>query len=328
MTGRGLNRVGAHAPGANATHIGICFMVSNTAEPTAAQLQGFREFRTWLSARGVNSNNITPHSRWISTSCPGNALRARISSNNWGGGGGSPTPPGGSSGGVWTIGQYRVPTGDPVLSRGDSGPLVKGLQQALLAWDSSLMPKWKADGTYGQEAVDAVTKFQKAYNLGVDGAYGTESAGKLRQVITDLEEGGVLGMTENRTFNDQSSEQSLPRGEWTEVRWEDGKYSLAFAGETFQANIALRVSGLEKGEELQYRFTQVQPNPDGSSPAYTRARHLGIDSPVHDGGQLHVTGSWGGKVPSKRRIRVEVTHFSDSEDVKITGRSASVLYSK
>ena len=329
LTGRGLNRGGAHAPGANSTHIGIQFMVSNNQDPNSSQLKAFREFREWLRARGVNANNITPHSRWISPSCPGDHIRRRISSGNWGTGGSTPPPAsGGGSGDVWVIGDLRVPKGDPVLRKTSSGALVKNLQQCLMAWRPNILPKWKDDGDYGDETVSAVETFQAAHGLNKDGAYGTNSANKMREVITALQKTGVLGMTDSRTFNDNDSEQVLPRGEWVEVRLEDGKYSLAFDGETYLAHVALRVAGLVKGEELQVRFTEVRPNPGTPPPNYTRVRHLGITSPVHDGGQLHVTTSWAGKLASDRRLRVEVTHFSESEEVKITGRTASVLYAK
>ncbi|MFE9642350.1 N-acetylmuramoyl-L-alanine amidase [Nocardiopsis alba] len=84
LTGRGLNRVGAHAPGVNATRLGVLFMVGGSQQPPANMLRAFRELRTWLSARGVNSSSITGHQAHISTSCPGAPLMSRVRSGDWG----------------------------------------------------------------------------------------------------------------------------------------------------------------------------------------------------------------------------------------------------
>ncbi|TQN30628.1 N-acetylmuramoyl-L-alanine amidase [Haloactinospora alba] len=133
MTGRGLNRRGAHAPGANATHVGVLFMLGGSQRPTEDQLAGWREFRDWLSGKGVDTGDVTPHSRWTSTSCPGDHLRSRVS-NNWGTGG---------SAGVEE---------DPLigLSKGDTGEAVKGLQ-ALIQYAGGELPKHGVDGDYGDE---------------------------------------------------------------------------------------------------------------------------------------------------------------------------------
>lgn len=90
MTGRGLHRVGSHAPGVNATRIGVLFMVGGSQQPPANMLRAFRELRTWLKARGVNSSSITGHQAHISTSCPGTPLMSRVRSGDWGTGGTTP----------------------------------------------------------------------------------------------------------------------------------------------------------------------------------------------------------------------------------------------
>lgn len=165
MTGRGLNRVGAHAPGANSTHVGVLFMLGGSQEPTNDQLAGFRAFRTWLGRQGVNQSSVTPHSRWISTSCPGSHLRSRISGNNWGAGG---TPGGPGTGGTGNDNTAPTTEGDDEmlgLKRGATGQAVRSLQVYLR--DCGYPPKnsmrkdGEYDGVYGDGVASAVLKLRK-----------------------------------------------------------------------------------------------------------------------------------------------------------------------
>lgn len=68
----------------------------------------------------------------------------------------------------------EIPTGSymialKVLKRGDSGPTVKQAQRLLIATGYK-MPKYGADGDYGEETVEAVKKFQKDNGIAVNGA--------------------------------------------------------------------------------------------------------------------------------------------------------------
>lgn len=78
LEGRGLNHVQAAQPGGNSTWYSVTFMSGPTEQPTAAQLQAFRELRAWLRGKGVSSA-LRPHSAFISTSCCGDILRKLIS---------------------------------------------------------------------------------------------------------------------------------------------------------------------------------------------------------------------------------------------------------
>ncbi len=302
-------------------------MVANPQDANEDQLRAFREFRQWLVGKGV-TNRVSGHRDWVSTSCPGDHLYRRVKSGDWGTGGNTPESPSGSSGATWSIGEYEVPKGDPILLKGSSGSLVKALQRCLLAWRSSLLPVWKDDGSYGDECVEAVEAFQTAFGLFKDGRYGPVTAEKMREVITSIVgPEGVLGLSKVRKFNDSTYEQILPRGEWQELRLGEGLYSLAFEGETYSAHVGIAVEGLNKGDEFQIRFTEVKKNPESGGPQYIRASSLPIDSPVHDAGFLHATASWAGQLPSDRRLRVEVIHYSTSETVKVIRRTAHVLHS-
>ncbi len=61
-----------------------------------------------------------------------------------------------------------------------SGAQVKSLQKRLIAAGFSL-PKYGADGSYGNETVQAVKALQKKSGIAVDGIYGpaTEKASKI-----------------------------------------------------------------------------------------------------------------------------------------------------
>ena len=83
MLGRGLNRQGAHAPGANSTHVGLLIMTANGKRMTPNQLRGLLDTLTWLRHEGVNVDNVTPHSDWVATSCPGDEHRRDIRDGVW-----------------------------------------------------------------------------------------------------------------------------------------------------------------------------------------------------------------------------------------------------
>ncbi|QHZ46485.1 peptidoglycan-binding protein [Bacillus sp. NSP9.1] len=63
------------------------------------------------------------------------------------------------------------------MKKGSSGSKVKALQKRLIAASFSL-PKYGADGSYGNETVQAFKSFQKKAGIAVDGIYGpaTEKA--------------------------------------------------------------------------------------------------------------------------------------------------------
>jgi peptidoglycan hydrolase-like protein with peptidoglycan-binding domain len=185
LTGRGLSRVGAHAPGANGTHIGVQFILGGNQSPSAKQLAAFVALGMWLAARGVASR-ITGHRDWVSTSCPGTPLYGRVRSGNWGGGtdGGGPTPAPAPSYSYWDVAGVKLPTGSPWLLRGMRGTPVLHLQEALLKWRPGVLPKWGADGGFGAETEEAVKALQRALGISVDGVYGTESAAELRRALS------------------------------------------------------------------------------------------------------------------------------------------------
>ncbi|WP_232831916.1 N-acetylmuramoyl-L-alanine amidase [Nocardiopsis sp. FIRDI 009] len=184
LTGRGIYRVGAHAPGANASHVGVQFMLGGSQRPSAAQLAAFVALAAWLAARGVKAS-VTGHRDWNSTSCPGDHLYRRVRSGDWGSGdSGDRSVPPAPTFSYWTVAGVRVPTGDPWLLRGMRGTPVLRLQEGLKKWRPSLLPQYGADGSFGQETEDAVEALQRARGIRIDGVYGTESAAELRRALS------------------------------------------------------------------------------------------------------------------------------------------------
>lgn len=79
MEGRGFGREQAAQPGGNTTWTSVTFMSGDHEKPTPAQVEAFRELRAWLRGKGLAAA-ISYHGRFISTSCPGSALRQMVTS--------------------------------------------------------------------------------------------------------------------------------------------------------------------------------------------------------------------------------------------------------
>lgn len=57
------------------------------------------------------------------------------------------------------------------LRRGDKGDDVRAMQRALMIWKSDCLPRWGADGDFGQETEDALRAYQASAGLPVTGIY-------------------------------------------------------------------------------------------------------------------------------------------------------------
>lgn len=65
-------------------------------------------------------------------------------------------------------------TGCPVVRKGAKGNITKFIQKRLLSLDYKL-PKWGADGGFGDETVEAIKAFQIDKSLSVDGVVGQDT---------------------------------------------------------------------------------------------------------------------------------------------------------
>lgn len=135
------------------------------------------------------------------------------------------------------------------LRKGDEGEDVKELQTILKKWDTKLLPKYGADGEFGDETLVAVKTFQKSNNLTVDGIVGKQTYSALDNCEEDVDTPAkqqvlVTGGTVNiRPTNDTSGkpittvkkdekyEWISTKDGWHEVKtvkgigWISGKYS-------------------------------------------------------------------------------------------------------
>ncbi|WP_255301656.1 peptidoglycan-binding protein [Bacillus sp. AFS040349] len=67
------------------------------------------------------------------------------------------------------------------IGEGASGSFVRDIQQQLIRAGYRL-PRYGADGVYGEETENAVMRFQRRFNLAVDGLVGPNTLSKLQQV--------------------------------------------------------------------------------------------------------------------------------------------------
>lgn len=140
-----------------------------------------------------------------------------------------------------------VDFGDRTLRKGNTGEDVKELQRRLMRAGQKL-PKYKDDGDFGNETLDAVTKFQKANNLTVDGIVGKQTFAALEKyeetptssnskvVVTG---GSVNVRSTNNTsgdiilvaHKDDKYDLITTKGNWHNIKtekgngWISGKYS-------------------------------------------------------------------------------------------------------
>ncbi|WP_343837717.1 peptidoglycan-binding protein [Salinibacillus aidingensis] len=69
------------------------------------------------------------------------------------------------------------------IGKGDSGEFVRDIQKDLIQAGYSL-PAYGADSVFGSETERAVMRFQRDYNLAVDGLVGQQTLGKLKEVTS------------------------------------------------------------------------------------------------------------------------------------------------
>ncbi|RMI36304.1 peptidoglycan recognition protein family protein [Streptomyces triticirhizae] len=127
--------------------------------------------------------------------------------------------------------------------------------------------------------------------------------------------------------------QTLKPGTWTTVRFDrrhNGKEwetkapepSIAFGACFYSTTVAVRASGLSRGQELQIRVAHYAENKEGG---FERTGGMPINSPVHDGGDAHFTYAWNGHLAGSRRLRVELAQHGN-EPITIEYLRAETLY--
>ncbi|MEU3017334.1 MULTISPECIES: N-acetylmuramoyl-L-alanine amidase [unclassified Nocardiopsis] len=141
-------------------------------------------------------------------------------------------------------------------------------------------------------------------------------------------------MPSHRRF-EKDKAQALEPGTWASLAFDkrhDGEtgefYALVGVEETkgayYDISVGVTLEGVSSGAEVQIRVTEYEPDGDGG---WRIARNRPLDSPVHVGGKAHFTYSWKGNLAAKRRVRVRVAQFGDTE-ASITSATADVFYWK
>ncbi|MGN9865908.1 peptidoglycan recognition protein family protein [Bacillus swezeyi] len=164
-------------PNANTKAIGVELCVEKNGKIHSETLQNAAGLVADLCKRyGLSTDKIVRHydvtnkncpAPWVSDTSQLTAFRKKVDSLL----------------GNQTISKTTASTNQPskstgiILKKGSAGSKVKALQKRLIAAGFSL-PKYGADGSYGNETVQAVKSLQKKAGIAVDGIYGpaTEKA--------------------------------------------------------------------------------------------------------------------------------------------------------
>ncbi|MDH3679392.1 MAG: peptidoglycan-binding domain-containing protein [Acidimicrobiia bacterium] len=150
--GRGAGVRGGHTFGHNSVSHGLCVMgnfetttVSDALVAKVAELVRFGHGRGWWPAQlSGGHRDVRP------TACPGANLYAEIGEIN--------------------RLAIQDEMEDPMSVRpGDVGEAVRKFQQGLLGWNSDALPRFGADGDFGDETEEWVRNFQDSQDLTVTG---------------------------------------------------------------------------------------------------------------------------------------------------------------
>lgn len=161
--GRPLDRVGAHAKGANSYSIGICFEGDYTKEVMpAAQFNAGREVIAYLKKKYPSIKRIVKHKDVCATSCPGKNFPFE----------------------EMIAVKKKCPYTEPINTRykGCKGTGVKWVQWHLLEAGYSVGSS-AIDGSFGPATDKAVRKFQTDKQLEIDGRVGPKTRTALKEAV-------------------------------------------------------------------------------------------------------------------------------------------------
>lgn len=148
---------------ANGTYAGnnswyaIFFMVGGNEESSSAMLRAAK----WYAYTHLGTRNWNRHSDHKATTCAG-TVNKYISGGN-----------------ISTSGVERN-----YITEGDQGQAVKNWQRDLLKWDSLALPKFGADGDFGDETTKWTLKFQKSVGINVDGLVGPATLAAMEERLS------------------------------------------------------------------------------------------------------------------------------------------------
>lgn len=163
--GRGvLHRTAANGSSSgNQNYYAICGLVNKSDPLTKELIQGIKEGVAYLGQKGRAGSKIVGHKNLYNTDCPGQ-LYKYVTNGTF-----KPTPPKPGSGSNYP---------GHLIKKGDSGSTVKKIQNQLIKLGFKL-PKFGADGDFGEETENAIRTFQQKNKLSKDGVVGPKTWGAL-----------------------------------------------------------------------------------------------------------------------------------------------------
>lgn len=319
--GRGFDQIQAAQPGGNATYQSITLMIGGNERPGAKHIAAVKETIAWLRSRGV-ANRIRGHRDFNSTSCPGNIIYSMMRQGAFNPGG-SWSGEVGPSYKYWTVEGLgiKIPTGSPLLSKGDSGTAVKRMQKGLLEYDSGFLPEYGADADYGSETKRYVKRFQRQNGLSDDGVYGPNTAKALRRA---LEKGrDFLDMSEFITYSSDQA-QTVSANQENYIRFnktsrEDSEpiVSFVFTNKKFAGVLNARVKGTP-GAVFGLRMVQARKK-DGEFIINYRGPDNHFTIP--ESGEARVSVPMADMTYSRQRARATIYPFGEDmtvDEVEVT----------
>lgn len=176
--GRPENKLGAHTSNHNTGSLGICFEGAFNQETMAeTQIKSGQELVTYLCDKyRLLKANVYKHKDFNSTDCPGNNFpfetiqqgakqTVTVTQNNS------------------IVDELKAEckkqgfSDYPICRKGAKGNITKIIQRLLVSKGYNL-PIYGCDGSYGNETVSAVKKFQLDNGLSVDGVVGKNTWNK------------------------------------------------------------------------------------------------------------------------------------------------------
>jgi hypothetical protein len=178
LEGRGWGYSQAAQPGGNTTWTSVTFGLGEGQTPTAAAVEAYRLLRSHLRAKGMAAGEKC-HSDFISTSCPGNTLRALVHSGKLRGGVTTPKPP--KQPGIPSP-TFPLPSGhwfgsESADAKNHSGYAAKDRPHITKIVDRLQARGWSIPQTdrYTTDVTNTIRKFQAEKGLSPDGLTGLKT---------------------------------------------------------------------------------------------------------------------------------------------------------
>lgn len=191
--GRPENKLGAHVANQNSGKIGVCF-IGDFSKNKMSDVQKKSGIEIINYLKNKYNASICKHSDLMATNCPGNLFPYNEIVNSKPLEESKPTnpPKPNNTKKLWEISIQGQEVKDlqkvlkvtvdgyfgdntlkacPLLKSGSSTSVVKLMQKRLLNRGYS-MPKYGADGHFGQETLSAIKRLQDCFNLDIDGIVG------------------------------------------------------------------------------------------------------------------------------------------------------------